>query len=104
MEKPYPKNEKKKGKDDGKDRPQKLDLAKIAEESGLDFDKFSEEIFIAAISLGLLVNEGDVNLPPTATFKFSYPDQKGVCELYVRRVPKNKIITPKDKEKKIILN
>lgn len=77
------------------------DLAAWADAKGLSFDEFCETIFITAISLGLLNFEGQPKkegLNPS--FKFSYPDEDGVCELYIRRVPKVKIITPK--EKKII--
>lgn len=90
-----------------KKKPKKIDLIKFYKDNDLDFNAFSEEVFITAISLGLMINESnpDLNLAEGTTFKFSYPDEKGECELYVRRVPakeKSKIIAPP--EKKIIIN
>lgn len=85
-----------------KEQAAEVDLAAWATEKGLTFEQFSECIFITAISLGLLTLEGrPVNKrTPDPSFKFSYPDDQGTCELYVRRVKQKNIITPK---KSIIL-
>ncbi len=84
-----------------------IDLMQWALDEKLDFNQFSEAVFVMAITLGLQVQEAMAknekarkDLVPT--FKFSHPDAGGMCELYIRRIPESAIIKPK--EKKIILN
>lgn len=91
-------------------RDPEIDLMEWAEEKGVNFDDFSEAVFIMAMILGTEVikagEEGksrnqrrvDKKKNKTPTFRVQRADAEGVIELLVRRVPQKGKIAVQEKQ------